>query len=210
MSYGWTDYDARIGGSQVFHDEALHVDLETDFYKTTDGESWTLRVTGTPRDDAPDDVKTAIIFNLALEKAQNVTERRGLLCYHDPMNQGQGATRPAVSCAGKVPGLGDVDAYVIWDSRSVVADGPAVKSLNVSEDKIWQAKGKLSTDCPFNLGCTTRTDNCSCIHQGSKGLGRRRTAHGWMEPWEHALLTDCIPREILSKTRPSQRPLLPS
>ncbi|KAM0808066.1 hypothetical protein AB5N19_08407 [Seiridium cardinale] len=131
--YGWTAYDVRIGGSQTMHDSTLQLDLKTDFFKTKDGESWTVRVTGTPRSGAPTDLKTALIFHVAVENAENATEQRAVRCDHNPKG-------PGVACMGRVPELGDIDFFHVWDSSSKLALSPAIKSLTVSEDRIWQAK----------------------------------------------------------------------
>ncbi|KAK7746002.1 Processing alpha glucosidase I [Cytospora paraplurivora] len=92
--YGWTMYDPRVGGSQAIHDEELGVDLTTDFLKTEDGHGWTVRVAGTPRPGAPTNLKTSIIFHLALE-GMDASKEKTLY---------------------------------------------SVKSAQVPEDKIWQAK----------------------------------------------------------------------
>ena len=40
--FGWTAYDARVGGSQTIRDGAGHVEIGTDFVKTEDGTLWEL------------------------------------------------------------------------------------------------------------------------------------------------------------------------
>jgi mannosyl-oligosaccharide glucosidase len=32
-SYGWTEYDGRLGGKQVLSDRGMKVDIETEFIK---------------------------------------------------------------------------------------------------------------------------------------------------------------------------------
>ena len=32
-SYGWTEYDARLGGKQILSDRGMKIDIETEFIK---------------------------------------------------------------------------------------------------------------------------------------------------------------------------------
>jgi mannosyl-oligosaccharide glucosidase len=136
QGYGWTMYDTRTGGSQTIHDSVLHVDLTTDFFKTKDGLSWSVRITGVPRPDAPANLKTALVFHVALEG--NVTDQRDITC----SNQGsQGSLqKSSVKCFGSVAELGPIELYEIGDVQNQIIQGPAMNSLSVAEDKIWQAK----------------------------------------------------------------------
>ncbi len=136
--YGWTMYDTRVGGSQTMHDKELHVDLTTDFVKTEDGESWAVRVTGAPRLDAPGNLRTAIIFHAAVEGATQGGSK-SLACENEA--QGLGDTRDAAAaCHGDIPALGSFELHVAVDARNKMVRGAAVKSLQVSEEKIWRAK----------------------------------------------------------------------
>jgi len=70
QGYDWTFYDTRIGGSQAVHDKQLQLDLNTDFLKSEDGGSWSVGITGTPKQDAPH-VRTSVILHVAVEKADS-------------------------------------------------------------------------------------------------------------------------------------------
>lgn len=134
--YGWTQYDTRVGGSQTIHDSNLQIDLTTDFFKTSDGLSWGVRVSGVPRPGAPADLKTALIWHVAVEKADTMTDQRNLGC-----SSAEGTMRGA-SCTGTVPGLGffELQLREAGDVESKGLENSATKSVTVTEDKIWKAK----------------------------------------------------------------------
>ena len=137
--YGWTAYDARVGGSRTIRDAELHIDLVTDFIKSDDGASWAVRVTGSPRSDAPDDLRTTVIFHFAVEKAGSDDERT-LSCVPEA---GERKTSDGVDveCQGKIPSLDSFKVSVTGDEQSKPVHDTAVRSVEVPEDKIWQAKG---------------------------------------------------------------------
>ncbi|KAK4169637.1 glycoside hydrolase [Cladorrhinum sp. PSN259] len=132
QGYGWTYYDTRVGGSQVIHDTQLHIDLETAFIKTNDGDSWAVRVTGTPKSNS---VKTSLIFHAAVEKT-NSNGPKTLVCN----NQGKDGKVIEASCDGEITGLGRFDFEVTGNVSNKALHNTAVKSVQVAEDKIWQAK----------------------------------------------------------------------
>ncbi|KAI0140004.1 glycoside hydrolase family 63 protein [Hypoxylon sp. NC0597] len=138
QGYGWTLYDTRVGGSQTIHDKDLHIDLSTSFLKTEDGKSWTVHVTGTPRLDAPHDVRTTVIFHTAVEKADSNGPKTLTCTRRDEKLVTQ--KNAEATCYGEVSALGFFEFDVIGDSQNNVVHYASVKSLNVSEDKIWQAK----------------------------------------------------------------------
>ncbi|VUC23532.1 unnamed protein product [Clonostachys rosea] len=131
MRYGWSIYDTRTGGSQALYDEALHLDLSVDFIKTQDGKTWAVKVTGSPRSDAPSDLKTAIIIHVAVEQSTN----------HPPniLTCGMAGQAEAM-CSGDVTGLGQFSLRTVQDVRNKVLGSAVVKSVQVPEAEIWQAK----------------------------------------------------------------------
>lgn len=136
--YGWNMYDPRVGGSQVIQDEELSVDLTTDFTKTEDGKGWTVRVAGTPRLGAPANVKTSIIFHLALE-GMDGSKKKSLYC--ERLNKGTGHSLAfGATCHGQDPKLGSFDLVVFADSEENIIQSTAVNSAQVSDSQIWQAK----------------------------------------------------------------------
>ncbi|ROW07331.1 hypothetical protein VMCG_03705 [Cytospora schulzeri] len=136
--HGWTMYDPRVGGSQLIQDEELGVDLTTDFIKTEDGKGWTVRVTGAPRPGVPANVKTSLIFHIALEGIDG-RKKKSLYCEH--LNKGTGHSLAfGATCHGQDPKLGPFDLVVFTDSEENIIHRTAVKSARVSESQIWQAK----------------------------------------------------------------------
>ncbi|KAI8625414.1 glycoside hydrolase family 63 protein [Xylariaceae sp. FL1651] len=70
VGYGWEEYDTRKGGIQTIHDAQNQIDMTTMFIKIPGGAhggSWAARIKGEPRDDAPPDVKTTVVFFVAAE-----------------------------------------------------------------------------------------------------------------------------------------------
>ncbi|KAI0546305.1 family 63 glycoside hydrolase [Xylaria curta] len=68
--YGWEEYDTRKGGVQTIHDAKNQIDITTMFVKIPGGAhggSWAARIKGEPRDDAPADLKTTVVFYLVNE-----------------------------------------------------------------------------------------------------------------------------------------------
>lgn len=66
--YGWLSYDPRLGGSQIMRDIDNHVDITTEFVKTTydGGKNWAVRVKGKPR-KGYENSKTVLVFYAGLE-----------------------------------------------------------------------------------------------------------------------------------------------
>lgn len=137
QGYGWTKYDPRTGGSQTIRDAELHVDLATEFLKSDDGNSWSVRVSGSPRPDAPDNLNTTVIFHAAIEKTS--LGSRSLDCG----DEGQTVRRRQnveAECHGEAPGLGSFQLSVTTDGQRILVHDTVVNSVEVDEDKIWQAK----------------------------------------------------------------------
>ncbi|KAI1776383.1 glycoside hydrolase family 63 protein [Hypoxylon cercidicola] len=75
--YGWDEYDTRKGGVQHIHDAGNMIDITTEFVKVPGGGhggSWAARIKGEPRDDAPSDLKTTVVFYLTSEALGEVLE----------------------------------------------------------------------------------------------------------------------------------------
>ncbi|KAF3001164.1 Processing alpha glucosidase I [Neopestalotiopsis sp. 37M] len=68
--YGWDEYDTRKGGVQTIHDTQNKIDVTTSFVKIPGGAhggSWAARIKGEPRSDAPDDLKTTVVYYVTSE-----------------------------------------------------------------------------------------------------------------------------------------------
>ena len=76
-SYGWTEYDTRIGGKQILSDRGMKIDIETEFIKVPAqngkfpesgilrlGGNWGVRIKGRPKNR---DSITNIFFYAGLE-----------------------------------------------------------------------------------------------------------------------------------------------
>ncbi|KAK4230018.1 hypothetical protein QBC38DRAFT_496954 [Podospora fimiseda] len=127
QGYGWLYYDTRVGGSQLIHDEKLGIDLTTDFIKSTNGGSWAVGVRGDPKSQSPN-AKTSVIFHVAVEE-----EGRTIVCQ-------RGLKESEATCRGNLVGLGEFEFRVLGDHENKSLHSTVIHSLQVSEDKLWQAK----------------------------------------------------------------------
>ncbi|EEB09180.1 glucosidase I Gls1 [Schizosaccharomyces japonicus yFS275] len=149
--YGWDSYDARLGGHQVIDDYGMGIKLDVDFVKLPEaenGQNWALRVRGTPKKGAPEDIKTAMFFYTYLE-GEGILEIQ--------KNEENEGSRPYI--VGETPDLG---TFLIAtknrfgehptfltapnnfeDAEETVMDSDYYISLNVEEDDIWKMKDVL-------------------------------------------------------------------
>lgn len=147
--FGWTTYDTRLGGSQTIRDGQGYVDITTDFIKTKDGNSWGVRVTGSLRSGAPQGVKTAVVFHVALEKSQS-DDNKKLKCMNGQAVRSDDRAFGA-ACYGNDPLLGEFELYISGDDDNKVVEGTSVKSMDVPEDEIWKAKCESEYDVSYLL-----------------------------------------------------------
>jgi len=140
--YGWTVYDTRTGGSQTLHDTELQLDLTTDFIKSEDGSSWAARIVGAPKPGSSK-METSVILHVAVERADSA-QQKSLVC-EGQENENNGVY---AHCLGDSPALGAFDLQVYGDAKNRVLHDTAVKSIQVPEEKIWQAKGKSQISSP--------------------------------------------------------------
>lgn len=155
--FGWTAYDARAGGSQIIQDAKLNVDMTTDFVKNDDGSAWAVRVMGVPKSGAPGggEVKTSIIFHLAHESAVG-SSKKSLQC--ERLDGGKGHISGA-KCMGKDPSLGAFEFRINADPKDNNIKFKAIRSLRVTEDRIWKAKGMAESNIPYLVWRATLTDS---------------------------------------------------
>ncbi|KAH0553114.1 hypothetical protein GP486_006699, partial [Trichoglossum hirsutum] len=146
--YGWDDYDVRKGGRQTIHDEGNNIDIQTEFIKIEGGQhggNWGVRIKGTPREDAPADLKTSVFFYVALEGLGivEVADEADSLGYVD-----------VVTLKGETPDLGrfTIDVTKGPESnahpthghpsyRDKPLDRTIVSSSTVDKADLWQTKG---------------------------------------------------------------------
>lgn len=143
--YGWTSYDTREGGTQTIEDVQNKIDITTEFIKKSEGPSagnWALRIRGTPRKDAPADLKTTVVFYVGMESFDTCTKCK--LESSEQVGAEEDTSIHAVNLWMEHPQLGTAGMHI---PASVGENGRheamVVKSMNVSEDKLWRANSKL-------------------------------------------------------------------
>lgn len=150
--YGWDEYDIRKGGRQTIHDAGNTLDLTIEFVKVPTGQhggSWGARVKGVPREDAPAEQVTTVVFYTTLEGsgslgvASEEADSRGF--------------ESDVKFAGHTPDLGDFSIDVTagpesnghpFHSHPTYEDKPLDRTLVSSEtfppENLWQSKGTFN------------------------------------------------------------------
>ncbi|MCJ1368496.1 Processing alpha glucosidase I [Acarospora aff. strigata] len=150
--YGWDEYDVRDGGRQTIHDAGNNVDITTEFIKIPGGRhggSWGVRIRGTPREDAPPNLKTTVIFYTAME---------GLGSLEIANDKDSLGIEGTVTITGQTAELGDFKIDVTEGPESNMHPPPThpssqekrldrtmVASFEVPEEAIWQTKPLLFT-----------------------------------------------------------------
>ncbi|KAK8051188.1 glycoside hydrolase, partial [Apiospora rasikravindrae] len=139
--YGWSKYDVRTGGTQLIHDQELHLDLQTDFTKSPGGDVWAVRVSGTPRNDASGTVKTMVAFHLAQEDL-NAEEGKEVKCKEAP--EALSADQSAyITCEGEFPYLGHFEFWASGRATNKLVGEPLVRQASMPKDEIWKAKSSF-------------------------------------------------------------------
>lgn len=129
-------YDPRKGGSQSLRDEALGVDLVTEFVKSEDGSGWAVRVTGEPDDHA---ANTTLVFHMAWE----ATNRGWSTSKEFKCGRVEGRRVAGAECRGNDAALGgEFEMRVNVDPVKNSIARWEVRSQRVSEKRIWKAKGE--------------------------------------------------------------------
>ncbi|KAF2117832.1 glycoside hydrolase [Lophiotrema nucula] len=151
-SYGWTAYDARRGGTQTMNDTKNMIDITTEFVKMTEGTSsgsWGLRVRGVPREDTLTGLRTSVVFYAAMEGMEACGEHCMLEAAEERAGGGKDQVPESVDIHVKNPQLGVATIYIPNPKGSARADRidrtdthekTLVRSVNVSEEKIWQSR----------------------------------------------------------------------
>jgi len=136
LSYGWTIYDVRKGGTQTVNDTGNSLDLTIDFAKFDDekgAQNWGLRIRGILPANAPDDRQTTVVFYLGNEDPNSK-----LTCRE---SHTVAASDSNVECVGT---LLNRPKYKLQFLNSVVNKGSvlktAIRSLMIAADTIWEAK----------------------------------------------------------------------
>jgi mannosyl-oligosaccharide glucosidase len=146
--YGWDEYDVRKGGRQTIHDVSNSVDITIDFVKVPGGHhggSWGARVKGVPREGAPEDIHTTVVFYASLEGLGSVQV--------DNVIETQMGLQENVKLKGMTPDLGefsiditpgpDSNRHPQIDHPSSIEkplDRPLIASLQSPPEHLWQVK----------------------------------------------------------------------
>lgn len=149
--YGWEEYDARTGGRQTIHDVGNRVDITTEFVKIPSGPNggnWGARISGKPREDAPN-VRTTVVFAANMEGLGDLQFENE----HDP----RGYTGD-ISFRGQTQDLGlfnleitkgpPTNRHPFVEHPSAVIqplDRTIVNSVKVPPENAWQTKRMCST-----------------------------------------------------------------
>ncbi|KAF1937561.1 glycoside hydrolase [Clathrospora elynae] len=140
--YGWTAYDTREGGRQIIEDVGNKINITTEFIKHSEGQSagnWGLRIRGIPRPDAPEDLKTTVVFYAAMEAMKACADCK--LEAREQLGAGDDTSVHAVNIDVSHPKLGTAGIHIpVSVDKDGRHEGTVVKTLNVTEDKLWQAK----------------------------------------------------------------------
>ncbi|KAJ4351018.1 Processing alpha glucosidase I [Ascochyta clinopodiicola] len=140
--YGWSTYDARAGGTQIIQDVGNQIDITTEFIKKSEGQSagnWALRIKGKPRNGAPADLKTSVIFYVGMEAKESCADCQ--LEAFEQLGAGDDKSVEAVNLAIKHPRLGSAGIHIPTSvGENGRHEGTVVHTLNTTEDKLWQAK----------------------------------------------------------------------
>jgi len=154
--YGWERYDPRHGGIQTIHDAGNLIDISTSFVKIPEaggkGGNWGVRISGKPREDAPNNIKTTVVFYAAVE-GQGVSRLEAAFT-EDEKEFGYDGD---VTIEGENLGIGDFKILVTGDRNNgnqhpfhshpsgmdKTLDKTFVNSGLVPEEALWQAKPLL-------------------------------------------------------------------
>ena len=145
--YGWDEYDARLGGRQTIHDAGNFLDLTTDFVKVPGGDhggNWGVRIRGIPRENAPPDMVTTVVFAAAMEGLGSlmVTNEPDPLGYEDTVTLKGDSLELGAFEVGITPGPASnrhpPAQHETYSSKPL--DRTLVASLQVPEDVQWQTK----------------------------------------------------------------------
>ncbi|KAH8821404.1 glycoside hydrolase family 63 protein [Xylogone sp. PMI_703] len=145
--YGWEEFDARKGGVQTIYDPNNFIDIKTFFVKVPGGShggSWAVRVRGNARKDAPENLKTTVVFHATLEGLGSLeVDEVEPLGYVDDVtlngeSEGLGKyTLTVTKGRGFHPGPG----HPSYDEKPL--DRTIVNSFTVPEEYLWQSKALM-------------------------------------------------------------------
>jgi mannosyl-oligosaccharide glucosidase len=145
--YGWDEYDVRYGGRQIIHDEGNKIDITTEFVKIPGGKhggNWGVRVKGTPREDAPQQLYTTMIFYAGMEGLGTIAVRNQAneLGIQGPviMDGSTSALGPFTLEITEGPTTNKHPRPTHPSYAAKPLDRSRILSLTIPEGNLWQAK----------------------------------------------------------------------
>jgi mannosyl-oligosaccharide glucosidase len=159
--YGWERYDPRHGGIQTVHDAGNKIDITTSFFKDSSagekGGNWGVRVKGTPRSDAPPDLKSTMLFYTIMEGPPGLYNRLETKGSKEQLDEG---FEGDVTIEGQHYALGEFKISIKGDAEDSENKHPShdhpsrlekslektfVHSETLPAEALWQMKRK----CPI-------------------------------------------------------------
>ncbi|RFU34662.1 hypothetical protein B7463_g1592, partial [Scytalidium lignicola] len=145
--YGWDEYDPRKGGEQTIHDPTNFIDISTFFVKVPGGShggSWAVRIRGKAREDAPEDLKTTVVFHASLEGLGSLgVDEPEPLGYPDDVTfngESEGLGKYTLTVT-KGRGFHPAPSHASYDDKPL--DRTMVNSFTVPEEYVWQSKALM-------------------------------------------------------------------
>lgn len=160
--YGWEKYDPRHGGIQTIHDAGNEMDITTSFFKDTsekagaEGGNWGVRIKGTPRPGASENLKSTVLFNVYLEGQPGMynnlevqaTEEEALGGFEgDVVLKGESSALGQYKIVIKGDDEGSSNRHPFHSHPSRLdkpLDRTIVHSKVLPQETIWQTKRKCS------------------------------------------------------------------
>ncbi len=147
-SFGWTNYDPRIGGTEFISDNNAKLNLTFNFIKTPNGKNWGVKVKGVPFNNDKNTI-SSIVFYTGLQGAGEIS------LSNKPEDKGY--TRP-IHIKGSTPELGQFHLTVTNGPKTNVhpiSRHPIEKlltstkthhmSLKIPDEFLWKAKDVFYT-----------------------------------------------------------------
>jgi mannosyl-oligosaccharide glucosidase len=160
--YGWDRYDPRHGGVQTIHDAGNEIDITTSFVKISDagdkGGNWAVRIKGTPRQGAHEDLKTTVVFSVSSEGGplsslevvgDDIDDVKGI--EGDVVLSGDNPTLGTFKVA-ITEGKGKHPEHIHPSEEERPLDRTFVVSSTIPQEHLWQTKRKPQqpNDCELS------------------------------------------------------------
>lgn len=145
-SFGWHEYDSRLGGRQLIEDVNHDVDITTEFVTSEDGESWGVRVSGKRR--LKKDGVTSLVFYSGLEGKGNLNGPTRSVKGHKNTVELEGDSPDLGQFSITITEKGKKNVHPVEDhpiAKQMIIDNLQHASLKVPTGNVWKAKGVYLT-----------------------------------------------------------------